>query len=104
MTSALRRLERKVAIITGAARGMGEAHVRRFGGEGARVIMTGLDHALGASVAAELGPNAHFIRADVTSPADWRRVVEEAEATFGLVTVLVNNAGTLGPSARTVDL
>ena len=100
----LRRLEGKVAIITGAAQGMGEAHARRFIDEGARVVMTDVSDELGEPIAAELGANARFIKADVTAPADWRRVVQESEAAFGLVTVLVNNAGILGPSARTVDL
>lgn len=83
---------------------MGEAHARRFVGEGARVVMTDVNDELGEPIAAELGQHARFIRADVTSLSDWRRVVEETEATFGLVTVLVNNAGTLGPSVRTVDM
>ena len=78
--------------------------MRRFVGEGARVVMTDVNDELGEPIAAELGQHARFIRADVTSLSDWRRVVEETEATFGLVTVLVNNAGTLGPSVRTVDM
>jgi 3alpha(or 20beta)-hydroxysteroid dehydrogenase len=98
------RLDGKVAIITGAAQGMGEAHARRFVAEGARVLMVDVNEERGQAVALELGETARFLRADVTSLADWRRVVEDAEATFGLVTVLVNNAGILGPSARTADL
>jgi 3alpha(or 20beta)-hydroxysteroid dehydrogenase len=97
------RLDGKVAIITGAAQGMGEAHARRFVAEGAKVVMTDVNDD-GAKIAAELGENARFINADVTSLADWRRVVEEAEATFGPVSVLVNNAGIIGPIAETVEL
>ena len=78
--------------------------MRRFVGEGALVVMTDVNDELGEPIAAELGQRARFIRADVTSLSDWRRVVEETEATFGMVTVLVNNAGTLGPSVRTVDM
>jgi len=98
------RLDGKVAIVTGAAQGMGEAHARRFVAEGACVIMTDVNDELGEKIAAELGDNARFIKADVTSLADWRRVVTEAEATFGPVTVLVNNAGIIGPIAETVEL
>ncbi|MDQ1507546.1 MAG: 3alpha(or 20beta)-hydroxysteroid dehydrogenase [Actinomycetota bacterium] len=98
------RLDGKVAIITGAAQGMGEAHARRFVAEGAQVVMTDINDVDGEKIAAELGENARFIKADVTSLADWRRVVAETEATFGPVTVLINNAGIIGPIAETVEL
>ena len=98
------RLEGKVAIITGAAQGMGEAHARRFVAEGAKVVMTDINEEQGEKIAAELGENAVFIKADVTSLADWQRVVAETEATFGPVTVLINNAGIIGPIAETVEL
>lgn len=98
------RLDGKVAIITGAAQGMGEAHARRFVAEGARVAMTDINDDRGEKIAAELGENALFIKADVASLADWRRVVTETEATFGPVTVLINNAGIIGPIAETTEL
>jgi 3alpha(or 20beta)-hydroxysteroid dehydrogenase len=98
------RLDGKVAIITGASQGMGEAHARRFVAEGAQVVMTDINDEAGEKIAAELGENAVFIKADVTSLADWRRVVADAEATFGPVTVLINNAGIIGPLADTVEL
>ncbi|TDC70754.1 glucose 1-dehydrogenase [Streptomyces hainanensis] len=98
------KLDGKVAIITGAAQGMGEAHARRFVREGARVVLTDVNEERGTRIAAELGENARFLRHDVASLADWRRVVEEAERAFGPVTVLVNNAGILGPVAGTVEL
>lgn len=98
------RLNGKVAIITGAAQGMGEAHARRFVAEGAQVVMTDLNDERGEKIAAELGANAAFIKADAASLADWRRVVTETEATFGPVTVLINNAGIIGPIAGTVEL
>src|ERR1700752_4733273 len=96
------RLDGKVAIITGASQGMGEAHARRFVAEGAKVVMTDINDEAGEKMAAELGENAHFVRADAASLADWRRVVTEAEATFGPVSVLINNAGIIGPIAGTV--
>lgn len=98
------RLDGKVAIITGAAQGMGEAHARRFVAEGAKVVMTDINDERGEKIAAELGENAVFIKADAASLADWRRVVAETEATFGPVTVLINNAGIIGPIAETVEL
>jgi 3alpha(or 20beta)-hydroxysteroid dehydrogenase len=98
------RLSGKVAIVTGASQGMGEAHARRFVAEGAQVVMVDINEERGAAIAAELGENAQFVKADVTSLAEWRRVVDEAESTFGPVTVLVNNAGIIGPLADTVEL
>jgi 3alpha(or 20beta)-hydroxysteroid dehydrogenase len=98
------KLEGKVAIITGAAQGMGEAHARRFISEGAKVVLTDLNEEAGTKIAAELGTQARFIKHDVTSLSDWRRVVDETEAAFGLVTILVNNAGILGPIADVVTL
>lgn len=87
------RLAGKVAVITGAARGMGESHARKFIAEGAKVVITDLNEEAGLALAAELGENAKFVKQDVTSEADWARVIEETEATFGPVNVLVNNAG-----------
>jgi len=101
----MHRLSGKVALITGAARGMGASHARGFVAEGAQVIMTDVNAKAGAALAAELGQNAHFIEHDVTSHGEWQRVVAEGESKFGLITVLVNNAGVLGPLAtKTVDL
>jgi 3alpha(or 20beta)-hydroxysteroid dehydrogenase len=87
------RLDGKVALITGGARGMGESHVRRFVVEGARVFFVDRLEAEGARLARELGPAASFSVADVSQEGDWLRIVEAAEATFGPVSVLVNNAG-----------
>ena len=98
------RLRGKVAIITGAARGMGEAHAKRFVAEGARVILTDRSEAAGQQLAEELGERAMFIAHDVTDAAQWDRVVAAGEAVFGPVSVLVNNAGILGPVARTTEL
>ena len=91
------RLSGKVAIVTGASQGMGEAHARTFVREGARVVLTDVNEARGREIADELGENAHFRRHDVASAQDWRAVVEDTVARFGEVTVLVNNAGIIGP-------
>lgn len=83
----------KVILITGAARGMGASHARGFVAQGDKVIITDLTDDEGQKLAAELGSNAHFIHHDVASESDWIAVVKEAEATFGPIDVLVNNAG-----------
>lgn len=98
------RLDGKVAIITGSARGMGESHARRFVAEGAKVVMTDRSEAQGRAIADELGANALFVSHDVTNATQWADVVTATEKAFGPVTILVNNAGILGPMAKTVDL
>lgn len=87
------RLANKVAIITGGARGMGEAHARKFIAEGAKVVITDLNEELGLALVQELGDQAKFIKQDVSSEADWAHVVAETENAFGPVNILVNNAG-----------
>ncbi|MGX6444026.1 glucose 1-dehydrogenase [Neobacillus sp. K501] len=87
------RLVGKVAIITGAAQGMGAAHARRFVSEGAKVVITDLNEEKGAALASELGENALFIKQNVTNAEEWQAVVAKAEEAFGPVNVLVNNAG-----------
>ena len=89
----MKRLEGKVAIITGAAQGMGASHARKFVEEGAKVVLTDLNKEKGEALSAELGENALFVSQNVTSAEDWANVVAEAEKTFGQVDVLVNNAG-----------
>jgi 3alpha(or 20beta)-hydroxysteroid dehydrogenase len=100
----MKRLDGKVAVITGAARGMGEAHARRFVAEGAKVILTDRSETEGSAIASELGTSAIFVRHDVTDAGQWAEVAYKAEQAFGPITVLVNNAGILGPMAKTVDL
>ena len=87
------RLQDKVIIITGAAQGMGETHARLCIKEGAKVVLTDINSEKGEALAKELGNNALFIKQDVTNEQDWTDVVEKAEAKFGQINVLVNNAG-----------
>jgi 3alpha(or 20beta)-hydroxysteroid dehydrogenase len=98
------KLQGKVALITGAARGMGESHAERFVEEGAKVILTDLREDAGAALAARLGDDALFVHQDVTKAEDWATVVEIGEKTFGPITVLVNNAGVLGPIVTTAAM
>lgn len=87
------RLTGKVALITGGARGQGGAAARRFVEEGAQVLIGDVLDEEGKALADEIG--AAYQRLDVTSEEDWTSAVERAEAEFGPVTVLVNNAGIL---------
>jgi 3alpha(or 20beta)-hydroxysteroid dehydrogenase len=89
------RLAGKVAVITGAARGIGAETARLFVRHGARVVLVDVLAERAQQLAQELGAAAAFCAADVTSPADWQRVVGYTNQTFGPVTVLVNNAATL---------
>lgn len=93
------RVEDKVAIVSGAARGTGEATARLLAAEGARVVLADVLEEQGAKVAAEIGEAAHFERLDVTSEDDWRRVVASCEERFGTIDVLVNNAAVLHMAA-----
>ena len=94
------RVSGKVAIVTGAARGLGAAFAKLLAEEGAQVMLTDVLEAEGQAAAKALGGRARFLRLDVAQEADWLRVIKETEAEFGPVTVLVNNAGiaSSGPS------
>jgi 3alpha(or 20beta)-hydroxysteroid dehydrogenase len=87
------RLEGKVAIISGAARGIGGAAARLFVGEGARVVLGDILEEEGSQLAEALGPSARFQPLDVTDPRSWETAVEVAQSAFGPLTTLVNNAG-----------
>lgn len=89
------RLDGKVALITGGARGMGKSHVRHLVAEGARVISGDVLDEPGQAVADELGESCRYQHLDVTSESDWGAAVETAIEVFGRLDVLVNNAGIL---------
>jgi 3alpha(or 20beta)-hydroxysteroid dehydrogenase len=90
------RLDGKVALITGGARGMGKSHVRHFVAEGAQVVFGDVLDERGAAVAAGLGEQAcRYVHHDVTSEEDWAAAVALAVDVFGRLDVLVNNAGVL---------
>jgi 3(or 17)beta-hydroxysteroid dehydrogenase len=84
------RLQGKVALVTGAARGIGAAIARAFHSEGAQVILTDIDAAAGQAMADQIG--AGFLRLDVTCEADW----DAALVRFPCLDILVNNAGVTG--------
>ena len=90
-----KRLEGKVALITGGARGIGAAHVRVFAANGARLVVGDVLEDEGGSVVAEArrnGADAVFVRLDVAREEDWKAGVGEATKRFGKLTTLVNNA------------
>lgn len=89
----MNKLDGKVVVITGGARGMGASHVRRFMAEGAKVVFTDILEEDGELLANELGENVRFIKQDVTSAEDWAKVVAETETVFGPINILINNAG-----------
>jgi 3alpha(or 20beta)-hydroxysteroid dehydrogenase len=96
------RLDGKVALVTGGARGMGEAHVRRFTDEGARVVFGDVLEEEGAKLAAEVtgrrstgraGDVCRFVPMDVTSPDDWTSAVAATLDAYERLDILINNAG-----------
>lgn len=91
----MQRLNGKVALVTGGARGIGEGIVRRFIAEGASVLITDILDDLGTALAAELGDKAAYLHHDVRDRAAWEAVISDVQARFGKLDILVNNAGTI---------
>jgi 3alpha(or 20beta)-hydroxysteroid dehydrogenase len=89
------RLDGKVALITGAARGQGEAEARLFVEEGARVVLGDVLDGEGRKVADSLGDAAVYLHHDVGSEESWAAAIATATGAFGKLDVLVNNAGIL---------
>ncbi|MGV0790777.1 SDR family NAD(P)-dependent oxidoreductase [Mycolicibacterium sp. XJ1819] len=89
------RLESKVALVTGAARGLGAAVCEWMVAEGATVVAADVNSADGKSLVAGLGDRASFVELDVTSELSWDSAVSEVTRQFGRIDVLVNNAGVL---------
>ena len=83
----------KVAIVTGGARGMGAAHVRKLVSLGAKVVFTDLLEDEGKQLEADLGADVTFVKQDVSKADSWTQVVQLAEETYGALHILVNNAG-----------
>ena len=91
------RLAEKIAIITGAAKGLGEADARLFAKEGATVILTYMDTENGQRVANEIGDGAEFHKHDVCDEGRWIEIIKDVVARHGKLDALVNNAGIVHP-------
>lgn len=89
------RLDGKVALVTGAARGTGAVIARLFAEEGARVVLADILDDAGCQVAEEIGEASFFVHLDVTRQEDWDRAVDATIQGFGGIDVLVNNAAVL---------
>ena len=89
-------LEGKVAIVTGAASGIGRATARRFAEEGARLVLADIEDEMGRQLAHDLGGNASFVHADVGVEAEVEAMMAHAVETFGHLDVIYNNAGFSG--------
>lgn len=89
----MNRLEGKVAVVTGAASGLGLAFSRAFAAEGATVVMTDVSAEAGEKAASEIGSAASFIKLDVAQEDDWDALAEDVRSRHGWLDVLVNNAG-----------
>jgi NAD(P)-dependent dehydrogenase (short-subunit alcohol dehydrogenase family) len=94
------RLAGKVAIITGAASGMGAATARIFAREGARVMIADVLEHEGQQVTAEIGSAARFVKLDVTDEDNWNAVIAATLGAFGRLDILVNNAGISGSAEQ----
>ncbi len=89
------RVAGKVALVTGGAKGLGEADARALAAEGAQVVLTDIDEQAGRGVADEIG--GVFKHQDVTDAARWQQIIDEIRNRFGALHILVNNAGIVLP-------
>ncbi|KAK1263421.1 Momilactone A synthase [Acorus gramineus] len=105
LSAVAKRLQGKVAVITGGASGIGEATARLFRAEGAKVVIADVQDKLGRSVSADLGgpTDCLYVRCDVTSEPDVRDAVDTAVSHFGKLDVMYNNAGMSDPLLRIAE-
>ncbi len=89
------KLDGRVVLVTGAARGQGEQEARLFAAEGAKVVVADVLDEQGEALAEELGPSASYVHLDVGAEADWSAAVGAAKSAYGRIDGLVNNAGIL---------
>ncbi len=102
----MNRLKDKIAIITGASKGLGEANTRLFVAEGAKVVITDIDTKAGQALAHELGENVTFLYQDVRDEQGWKTLIDDVVDLHGGLDVLVNNAGVVKPGtieSQTMD-
>lgn len=87
------KVQGKIAIITGAAKGLGAADARLLAAEGATVVLADVDDVAGSALATEIGTGAEYRHLDVRNEAEWRALIEGVVARHGRLDILVNNAG-----------
>jgi len=90
------RLEGKIALITGAARGIGQAIAELFSAEGAQVILSDINDDPGQRITNRIGVNAKYIHLDVSLEPDWEQASRFIEYEYGRLDIVVNNAGITG--------
>lgn len=92
----MKRLKNKIALITGAAQGIGKATAQLFAEQGAVVIISDVNDNLANSICNSIGESAHYMHLDVSKEDEWKHVFREIINTFGGLDILVNNAGIMG--------
>ncbi|MGK0291259.1 MAG: 3(or 17)beta-hydroxysteroid dehydrogenase, partial [bacterium] len=92
----MHRLEGKVALITGSARGIGQAIAELFSHEGAKVILSDINDELGKKVTKQIGDSAEYIHLDVSQESDWKIASKFIQEKYGRLDIVVNNAGITG--------
>lgn len=90
------RVKEKIALITGAAQGIGRAISELLVSEGAKVIISDINDEIGSALANELGENAEYIHLDVSQESDWEAAAKHIEQHYNCLDILVNNAGITG--------
>ncbi|XP_030466039.1 short-chain dehydrogenase reductase 2a-like [Syzygium oleosum] len=95
-----RRLEGKIAIVTGGAKGIGEATVRLFARHGAKVVIADIEDLLGTALANSLSPSVTYVHCDVSSEEDVENLVSSTVSRYGRLDVMFNNAGLLGNQSK----
>lgn len=94
------RLEGKIAIVTGGARGIGEATVRLFARHGAKVVVADVEDTLGNALADSLAPSVTYFHCDVSLEEDIQNLIESTISRYGQLDILFNNAGVLGNQSK----
>lgn len=93
-------MDGKIAIVTGGARGIGEATARLFVAHGAKVIIADVEDSLGTSIADSLSPNVTYIHCDVTSEDQIETLIKSTVSSYGKIDILFSNAGILGDQSK----